>query len=127
LHTEVGPEDVTAFDDHEWMIGAVDRVEVAARTLHEAVDALVAEIAEAGKGSRALRPVDEISLSLASRDFRGTRLQAMVALDEFTCAVMLFRAGMVRALVHDANLSFTQVADRMKVSRQMVARLYQRG
>ena len=37
---------------------------------------------------------------------------------------MLYRAGLIRAMVDDEKLSFTAVGRRLGVSRQMVARLY---
>jgi predicted DNA-binding protein (UPF0251 family) len=45
-------------------------------------------------------------------------------MEEYEHAVMLFRRGMVRALVDEGGLSLTEVARRMGVSRQGVARLY---
>ena len=37
---------------------------------------------------------------------------------------MMYRVGLIRAMVDEEKLSFAEVARRMGVSRQMIARLY---
>jgi predicted DNA-binding protein (UPF0251 family) len=71
--------------------------------------------------------IAEIAERVLSRAGRETRLRAATAMDEYERAAMRFRGAVVRALVEGGNLSLTEVARRMGVSRQVVTRLYQAG
>jgi predicted DNA-binding protein (UPF0251 family) len=48
-------------------------------------------------------------------------------MDLYERAVMRLRGGVVRALIDEENVSLTELAQRMGVSRQVVARLYKVG
>ena len=37
---------------------------------------------------------------------------------------MVYRVGLIRAMVDEEELSFTEVGRRLSVSRQMIAKLY---
>jgi hypothetical protein len=50
-----------------------------------------------------------------------------VAFREFEAAVTDYRASMIRALVDEDHLTFTEVGELTEASRQMVARLYRRA
>ena len=63
----------------------------------------------------------ERALSLEGRDIRR---RAAAAIAEYEHAMMRFRATIIRELVNEHELNFAEIARRMKISRQMVARLY---
>ena len=54
----------------------------------------------------------------------SARLRSSAAIDAFEHAVMVYRVGLIRAMVDEEKLSFSEVGRRMGVSRQMIARLY---
>ena len=85
------------------------------------VRGLVVARRERLKGATMLQLVDRGLV----RDGRDVRQQASAAMDGYEGAVRRFRGAMVRSLVEEGNLSLTEVARRMGVSRQAVARLYQ--
>jgi hypothetical protein len=55
---------------------------------------------------------------------REKRLAASAAIRAYEHAMMEFRASVVRDLVDSEGLSLSEVARRMKISRQMATRLY---
>jgi len=56
---------------------------------------------------------------------RETRLSAADVFREYERAIASMRAGVVRALVDEGGLWLTDVAKRMKISRQAAARRYE--
>ena len=58
---------------------------------------------------------------------RETRLSAADAFHEYEREIALMRADVVRALVDEGGLSLTDVAKRLKISRQSAARLLRAG
>jgi predicted HTH domain antitoxin len=69
-------------------------------------------------------PVSEIVADLISQGGREARLRSSAAIEAFEHAVMVYRVGLIRAMVDEEKLSFAEVARLMGVSRQMIARLY---
>ncbi|MEA2646234.1 MAG: hypothetical protein QOE92_1317 [Chloroflexota bacterium] len=110
--------------DSDWLLQSIDQAEAAAVAAREALDAAVQWLS----ATRIERLAGVSILTVADTTLAGSgdeaRLQASVAMEEYEHAVMLFRRGMVRALVDEGGLSLTEVARRMGVSRQGVARLY---
>jgi hypothetical protein len=52
------------------------------------------------------------------------RIASYRAFHDFEHAVTAYRAGVIRALVDDERMTFTQVGELLGVSRQLIARLY---
>jgi DNA-directed RNA polymerase sigma subunit (sigma70/sigma32) len=71
-------------------------------------------------GAQVLQVVDY----LIDRGGREARLRTSAAIDAFEHAIMVYRIGLIRAMVDDEKLSFTEVGRHLGVSRQMIARLY---
>jgi hypothetical protein len=69
--------------------------------------------------------VVDVVEQLIAGDGRETRLSAADAFREYERAIASMRAGVVRALVDEGGLSLTDVAKRLKISRQAAARLYE--
>jgi hypothetical protein len=111
----------------DWYAASIDRVEAAARSVHEAVDAVVAALAAARQERLAGRPLPAIVESLVARGGKETRRSADDAFREYTKAVTAYRAAAIQALVDEDGMTLSEVARITGVSRQMVARLYRIG
>jgi hypothetical protein len=109
----------------DWFVEAVERVTGAGREAGLAIETAVAALREGAEARRAGRPIVDIVDELIAAGGRETRLRAAEAFRDYERSIASIRAGVVRALVDEAGLSLTDVAKRMKISRQAAARLYQ--
>ncbi|MDQ1515900.1 MAG: hypothetical protein QOE80_1730 [Actinomycetota bacterium] len=109
----------------DWFLAAVDRVADAGREACEAIAAAV-EALEASRGARlAGRPLAEIVDDLIAVGGREVRLGTADAFRQYERSIASMRAAVVRALVDENGLSLTEASQRLKISRQAAARLYQ--
>jgi hypothetical protein len=108
----------------DWLLEAIKRIEQSGEEAQRAISEGVASMDRAREQLTAGVAVSEIVDELISKGSRDARLRPSAAIDAFEHAVMLYRAGLIRAMVDDEQLSFTDVGRRLGVSRQMVARLY---
>ena len=108
----------------DWFVVAVERVADAGRQACLAIETAVGELREGCEARNADRSVVDVVDELIADGGRETRLSAADAFREYERAIASMRAGVVRALVDD-GLSLTDVANRMKISRQAAARLYE--
>jgi hypothetical protein len=109
---------------NDWMLEAIDEVARAAESAHQAI-AVVAEVVESTRARRQSgETIDRIFDDLVTQGGRRKRVRAGAALDDFERAILAYRAGLVRAMVDEHGATFSELARRMEVSRQMVARLY---
>jgi hypothetical protein len=109
----------------DWFVGAVDRVADAGREACLAIETAVGALREGCEARSAGRAVVDVVEVLIAAGGRETRLSAGDAFREYERAIASMRAGVVRALVDEGGLSLTDVAKRMKISRQAAARLYE--
>jgi hypothetical protein len=107
-----------------WLLEAIEQVERTGAEAQRAITAGVASIDAARQQLVAGTPVSGIVGDLVSRGGRDARLAASAAIDAFEHAIMLYRGGLIRAMVDDEKLTFTEVGRLLGVSRQMTARLY---
>ena len=107
-----------------WLLEAIKRVEQTGEEAQRAIGEGVASIDTARERLAAGVPVSEIVDDLIARGGRQARLRSSAAIDAFEHAVMVYRVGLIRAMVDEEKLSFSEVGRRMGVSRQMIARLY---
>lgn len=118
---------MAAVESTDWLLESIRRVE---RT-GESARAAITRAVESIEGSRQQRiegkPISSIVDDLMARGGRESRLKSAAAVDDFEHAIMEFRVGLIRALIDDEGLSFSEVGRRIGVSRQMVARLYRYG
>lgn len=108
----------------KWLLEAIERVEQTGEEAQRAIREGVASIDRAREQLVAGAPVSEMVDDLIARGGRQARLRSSAAIDAFEHAVMMYRVGLIRAMVDDEKLSFTEVGRRLGVSRQMIARLY---
>jgi hypothetical protein len=110
--------------DDDWYVASIDAIERAADDLRAALDLSLATLATARQERLAGVGLVEIVSGLVARGGRATRLAPTVAFSEFERALTVYRARVIRALVDDEHLTFTEVGKMTGVSRQMIARLY---
>jgi hypothetical protein len=112
----------------DWFAGAVELVANAGRQACLAIETAVGALregCEARNAGRSVVDVVDVVDELIAAGGRETRLSAADAFREYERAIASMRAGVVRALVDEGGLSLTDVAKRMKISRQVAARLYE--
>jgi hypothetical protein len=107
-----------------WLLEAIKRVEQTGEEAQRAIGEGLASIEGARQRLVAGMPVSEIVTDLMAQGGREARLRSSRAIETFEHAVMMYRVGLIRAMVDEEKLSFAEVARRMGVSRQMIARLY---
>lgn len=109
----------------DWFVGAVERVAGAGRQACLAIETAVSALREGCEAQNAGRSLIDVVDELILAGGRETRLNAADAFREYERSIASMRAGVVRALVDEGGLSLTDVAKRMKISRQAAARLYE--
>jgi hypothetical protein len=107
-----------------WLLEAIKRIEQTGEEAQRAIGEGLASIDGARRRLEADIPVSEIVADLMAQGGREARLRSSAAIEAFEHAVMMYRVGLIRAMVDEEKLSFAEVARRMGVSRQMIARLY---
>jgi hypothetical protein len=107
-----------------WLLEAIKRIELTGEEAQRSIGEGLASVDGARERLVAGVPVSEIVADLMAHGGREARLSISAAIEAFEHAVMLYRVGLIRAVVDDEKLSFAEVARRMGVSRQMIARLY---
>ena len=107
-----------------WLLEAIKQVELTGEEAQRAIGEGVASIDSAREQLVAGAHVSDIVDDLVARGGREARLRSSAAIDAFEHAVMVYRVGLIRAMVDEDKLSFTEVGRRLGVSRQMIARLY---
>jgi hypothetical protein len=110
-----------------WLLEAIERIERAGEEAQRAIGEGVASTEKAQKLLQAGVPVSEIVAELVQQGGRDARLRSSAAIEAYEHAVMVYRVGLIRAMVDEEQLSLADVARRMGVSRQMIARLYRSG
>jgi hypothetical protein len=109
----------------DWFVGAVERVDEAGRQARLAIETAVGALREGCEARNAGRSIVDVVDELIAAGGREIRLSAADAFREYERAITAMRAGVVRALVDEGGLSLTEVAKRLKISRQAAARLYE--
>ena len=111
----------------DWFVEAVERVADAGRQACLAIDTAVGALRGGCEARNAGRPIVDVVDELIAAGGRETRLSAADSFHEFERAFAAMRADVVRALVDECGLSLTDVAKRLKISRQAASRLYEPG
>jgi hypothetical protein len=111
----------------DWFVGTVERVADRGRQAGLAIETAVDALQTGCEARNAGRPIVDVVDELVAAGGRETRLRAADAFREYERAIASMRAGVVRALVEEGGLSATDVAKRVKISRQAAARLYEPG
>jgi hypothetical protein len=108
-------------------VSAARRVGAAGREACDAIEAAVDAFELLIQSRLAGASLVDIADDLIGRGARAMRLASIDAFREYERAVGAMRASLVRVLVDEYGLSLTDVAGRLMVSRQAVARLYRQG
>ena len=106
----------------DWFVGAVERVADAGRDACLAIETAVGALMGGREAHSAGRSIIDVVDELVAAGGREMRLNAADAFREYERAIAALRAGVVRALVDEGGLSLTDVARRMKISRQAAPR-----
>jgi hypothetical protein len=107
-----------------WLLAAIKQIEQTGEEAQRAIGEGLASIEGARERLLAGVPVSVIVADLMAQGGREARLRSSGAIEAFEHAVMRYRVGLIRSMVDEEELSFAEVARRMGVSRQMIARLY---
>jgi hypothetical protein len=108
----------------QWLLEAIKRVEQTGEEAQRAIGEGVESVDTARERLVAGAPVSEIVDELIAQGGREARLRSSAAVEAFGHAVMVYRVGLIRAMVDEEKLSFTEVGRRIGVTRQMISRLY---
>jgi hypothetical protein len=117
------PSDLPMTED--WFVEGVERVAETGRQACLAIEAAVGALREGCEARNAGGSVVDVVDEMIAAGGRETRLSAAEAFREYERAIASMRASVVRALVDVSGLSLTEVAKRLKISRQAAARLYE--
>jgi hypothetical protein len=113
--------------DRDPFLMAIEDVADAGRAACEAIESAVRSL-DVGVRSRAAGvPLVDIVDELIGAGGREVRLATAHRFHEFERAVAEMRARVVRILIEQDGLSFTDVGVRLHISRQAVARLYRQA
>jgi hypothetical protein len=113
--------------DGDPFLTALDDVERAGRAACAAIEIASKEVASLGTARTRGEPLEAIVEEGVARGIRARRIAAADAFHEYERSVARVRAFVVRALLDDAGLTRTDVARLIGISRQEVARLYERN
>lgn len=108
-------------------VEAAEEVAVAGQAACDAIEAAVGALQVGVRAREAGEPLIDVVDELIGTDGRRVRLGAADAFHEFERAVAEMRARVVSSLIDDDGLSLTDVAVRLRISRQAVARLYRQA
>jgi DNA-directed RNA polymerase specialized sigma24 family protein len=108
----------------DWYLDSIDQVQRAADDLHASLDVAMDTLAHARTDRVAGDRLVDIIRGLIARGGRETRLAPTQAFHAFEQAITAYRARAIRALVDEEHMTYTEIAELIGVSRQMVARLY---
>jgi len=105
-------------------IAAVDRVSAAGRRACDAIEAAVGALDAGREARQSGATVAQVVDLLISGGGREVRVGSATAFVDYERAIAAMRAVVVRALVDEERMSFTEVAARLRISRQAAAVLY---
>ncbi|MCU1601077.1 MAG: hypothetical protein JWO22_1786 [Frankiales bacterium] len=108
----------------DWYGQAVQRVEDEARRLKASVDAAALMLKTAAEQHRDGADLPDVIGRLVAEGGRTTRRSSATAFAAFEAAVTSYRSQVVTALVDQHDMTYTEIARLIGVSRQMVARLH---
>lgn len=111
----------------EWFVRAIERVAASGRLARREIDQAVRELESVRHACLSGRPLSDIVEELIGRGGPQIRSRTAQAFRDYERAIAAMRAGVVRALVDEHGYTFTDVAGKLQVSRQAIARLYRQG
>jgi hypothetical protein len=112
---------------HGAFVTDAERVVRAAREAGRALTVVVKQLEAQRRARLEGAALVEVVEDLIRSGGREVRMGCAEAFLEYEQAVASMRAGVVRSLVDDDGLSLTEVARRLRISRQAAARLYRQS
>lgn len=109
----------------DWFVTAIDRVAEAGRTACREIEQALADLDAGRRACLSGRPLIDVVDELINRGGPHTRRRTARAFRDYERAIAAMRAGLVRILVDEHGHTYTEIARRLRVSRQAIARLYQ--
>ncbi|GAC1326965.1 MAG: hypothetical protein NVSMB17_00360 [Candidatus Dormibacteria bacterium] len=109
------------------MLAHLDRVEAAGQLARDALDRGLVSLAAVRADRISGLPIDQIVDRMLVAGSREHRLGISGAFAQFERTLMEYRSALVKDMVDTTGISLTELATRMKVSRQVVGRLYREG
>jgi hypothetical protein len=108
----------------DWYLDSIEQVERAADDLRASLDLVMDVLADARTARLSGDGLVDIIRGLIARGGRETRLAPTRSFRAFEQEMTAYRARSIRALVDEEHMTYTEIAQLIGVSRQMVARLY---
>src|ERR1043165_2723473 len=108
-------------------VEAAEEVAAAGRDACEAIESAIRTLEVGARARTSGTPLVDIVDELIGAGGRDVRLAATDAFHEFERAIAKMRAGVVYTLVDQEGLSLSDVALRLHISRQAVARLFRQA
>jgi DNA-directed RNA polymerase specialized sigma24 family protein len=105
-------------------VAAAEEVAAAGRAACQAMESAIGALEAGARARTSGVPLVDVVDELIAAGGRDVRLATADAFHEFERAVAEMRARVVCALVEEDGLSLTEVALRLRISRQAVARLH---
>ena len=106
-------------------VAATEEVAAAGRAACNAIESAIRALEVGARARTTGVPLVDVVDELIGAGGRDVRLATADAFHEFERALAVMRARVVCTLVEEDGLSLTEVALRLRISRQAVARLYQ--
>jgi hypothetical protein len=101
-----------------------ERVAKAAQAVNEALAATLESVENGCQLWRGGVPLADVIDQMIAAGMRGVRMKCADTFLEYERAILVMRANIVRTLVDHEGLTLTEVARKMRISRQACARLY---
>ena len=111
-------------DPKDPILQAIELLRESGSRTNESIRETLGMLNRAEEERRSGVPLTNIVDNLMSRGGRESRQRAGAAIAEYERNVMMFRAKVIKELVDEAGMSFSEVGRRLRISRQMAARLY---
>jgi hypothetical protein len=113
--------------DEDWYDDAVAEVVVAAESLKASLDVVLESLARSKELRRDHTDLRQLVQDVIEQGGKDVRLASTGAFEAYERAVTSYRSQVIRALVDEEGMTFTEVGALLAVSRQMAARLYRLG
>ncbi|MCW2544359.1 MAG: hypothetical protein JWM40_1911 [Frankiales bacterium] len=110
--------------NNDWYDDAVSEVVVAAESLKASLDLVLQSLRRSEELRRDHKSLRQLVAAVIEQGGKDVRLASTAAFEAYERAVTSYRSQVVRALVDEEGMTFTEVGTQLGVSRQMVARLY---
>jgi hypothetical protein len=110
--------------DDDWYDDAVSEVVVAAESLKASLDLALESLRRSKDLRQDQAGLRQLVAEVIEQGGKDVRLASTAAFEAYERAVTSYRSQVIRSLVDEEGMTFTEVGALLGVSRQMIARLY---